>query len=95
MIAFMTILKRLQLKLRPVFVLWQRPMGVHLPELDRCLRSSFARHRLAIFQEVLECDFDVFGRFHRAALENGLYFPPSQYEAVFLSGTSSRMKSTF
>lgn len=39
------------------------------------------------FQEVLECDFDLFGRFHRAALENGLYFPPSQYEAVFLSAS--------
>ena len=39
------------------------------------------------FQEVLECDFEAFGRFHRAALENGLYFPPSQYEAVFLSAT--------
>ena len=39
------------------------------------------------FQEVLGCDFKAFGRFHRAALENGLYFPPSQYEAVFLSAT--------
>jgi glutamate-1-semialdehyde 2,1-aminomutase len=25
-----------------------------------------------------------FGRFHRAALERGVYLPPSQYEAVFL-----------
>ena len=38
------------------------------------------------FQEVLECDFTAFGRFHALALERGLYFPPSQYEAVFLSG---------
>lgn len=37
------------------------------------------------FQEVLKCDFTSFGRFHRHALEEGLYFPPSQYEAVFLS----------
>jgi glutamate-1-semialdehyde 2,1-aminomutase len=37
------------------------------------------------FQEVLNCDFASFGRFHRYALEEGLYFPPSQYEAVFLS----------
>ena len=37
------------------------------------------------FQEVRECDFDAFGRFHALALDRGLYFPPSQYEAVFLS----------
>ncbi|MBM76013.1 MAG: glutamate-1-semialdehyde-2,1-aminomutase [Proteobacteria bacterium] len=36
------------------------------------------------FSEVLECDFEAFGRFHRNALNEGLYFPPSQYEAVFI-----------
>jgi len=36
------------------------------------------------FSEVLECDFKSFGTFHRNALNEGLYFPPSQYEAVFL-----------
>jgi glutamate-1-semialdehyde 2,1-aminomutase len=39
------------------------------------------------FHEVKECDFEAFGRFHRRALDNGVYFPPSQYEAVFLSAT--------
>jgi len=37
------------------------------------------------FDEVKECDFAKFGRFHRMMLTNGVYFPPSQYEAVFLS----------
>jgi glutamate-1-semialdehyde 2,1-aminomutase len=37
------------------------------------------------FSEVGECDFDAFGRFHRLGLERGVYFPPSQYEAAFLS----------
>ena len=36
------------------------------------------------FEEVLECDFQKFGQFHRNALEEGIYYPPSQYEAVFL-----------
>lgn len=34
--------------------------------------------------EVRECDFEAFGRFHRAALGGGVYLPPSQYEAAFL-----------
>ena len=37
------------------------------------------------FSEVKECDFELFGQFHRALLEKGVYFPPSQYEAVFLT----------
>ena len=41
------------------------------------------------FTEVGECDMAAFGRFHRRALEAGVYLPPSQYEAAFLSSTLS------
>jgi glutamate-1-semialdehyde 2,1-aminomutase len=37
------------------------------------------------FDQVQECDFEAFGRFFRGALAQGIYLPPSQYEAVFLS----------
>ena len=30
-------------------------------------------------------DVEAFGRFFRSMLENGIYLPPSQYEAAFLS----------
>jgi glutamate-1-semialdehyde 2,1-aminomutase len=30
-------------------------------------------------------DTEAFGRFHRAMLERGVYLPPSQYEAMFMS----------
>jgi glutamate-1-semialdehyde 2,1-aminomutase len=33
------------------------------------------------------CDTERFGRWHRAMLERGHYWPPSQFEAAFLSGT--------
>ena len=41
------------------------------------------------FDEVKECDFPLFGTFHRKMLDRGVYFPPSQYEAVFLSNALS------
>ncbi len=41
------------------------------------------------FDEVKECNFELFGAFHRKMLEKGVYFPPSQYEAVFLSNALS------
>lgn len=39
------------------------------------------------FDQVKECDMAAFGRFHRAALDRGVYLPCSQYEAVFLPAT--------
>jgi glutamate-1-semialdehyde 2,1-aminomutase len=32
-----------------------------------------------------KCDTRAFGRFHRAMLDAGVYLPPSQFEAAFLS----------
>ena len=30
-------------------------------------------------------DTQAFGKFHRGMLERGVYLPPSQYEAIFMS----------
>jgi len=35
------------------------------------------------------CDTAAFGRFFRAMLDNGIYLPPSQFEAAFLSAAHS------
>lgn len=37
------------------------------------------------FQGVLACDLDAFATFFRSALAGGVYLPPSQFEAAFLS----------
>ncbi len=37
------------------------------------------------FEEVSACDHARFGRFHRAMLNEGVYLPPSGYEAWFVS----------
>ena len=34
-------------------------------------------------------DTQAFGKFHRAMLERGVYLPPSQYEAIFMSSAHS------
>jgi len=34
-------------------------------------------------------DTQAFGKFHRAMLEQGIYLPPSQYEAMFMSAAHS------
>jgi glutamate-1-semialdehyde 2,1-aminomutase len=43
-----------------------------------------------------KCDTEAFGRFFRVMLENGIYLPPSQFEAAFLgvAHTESDVKQT-
>jgi len=49
-------------------------------------RAEAPRH----FEQVRECDLPAFGRFHRAALDRGVYLPPSQFEAAFLPAVMER-----
>jgi glutamate-1-semialdehyde 2,1-aminomutase len=37
------------------------------------------------FASAAKCDTEAFGRFHRAMLDQGVWLPPSQFEAAFLS----------
>jgi glutamate-1-semialdehyde 2,1-aminomutase len=42
------------------------------------------------YQSALAADTAAYGRFFRAMLEAGIYPPPSQFEAWFLSGAHTR-----
>jgi glutamate-1-semialdehyde 2,1-aminomutase len=42
------------------------------------------------FKEVLNCDFAKFSQFFHAMLKNGVYLPPSQYEACFVSSVHTK-----
>ncbi|MDQ3855753.1 MAG: aspartate aminotransferase family protein, partial [Chloroflexota bacterium] len=37
------------------------------------------------YEDARRCDTARFGAFHRAMLEQGIYLPPSQFEAWFIS----------
>lgn len=41
------------------------------------------------YQDALKSDTGRFGRFHQSLIENGIYLPPSQFEAFFLSTAHS------
>src|SRR6202049_1065701 len=45
----------------------------------------FAEGPVTDWTSATKSDTEAFGRFFRAMLENGVYLPPSQYEAAFLS----------
>jgi glutamate-1-semialdehyde 2,1-aminomutase len=45
----------------------------------------FTGERVTDFQSATSSDTAAFGRFHRAMMEAGVWLPPSQFEAAFLS----------
>src|ERR1700678_3347324 len=49
----------------------------------------FAEGPIANWTSAAKCDTEAFGRFFRAMLEHGIYLPPSQFEAAFLSAAHS------
>jgi glutamate-1-semialdehyde 2,1-aminomutase len=50
------------------------------------LTPFFTEGPVRDFQSALSADTERYGAFHRAMLARGIYLPPSQFEAWFLSG---------
>jgi glutamate-1-semialdehyde 2,1-aminomutase len=49
----------------------------------------FAKEPVTDWDSAANCDTAAFGKFHRAMLDNGVWLPPSQFEAAFLSAAHS------
>lgn len=49
----------------------------------------FAAGPVTDWNSAAKCDTEAFGRFFRNMLDNGIYLPPSQFEAAFLSAAHS------
>ncbi len=58
--------------------------GLSMVRVGSMFTVYFRSQAPADFEQVKGCDLEAFGRFHRAALEEGIYLPPSQFEAAFL-----------
>jgi glutamate-1-semialdehyde 2,1-aminomutase len=46
------------------------------------------------YEDAQKSDIPRFGRFFHALLSKGIYFPPSQYEALFISAVHSAEELT-
>ena len=45
----------------------------------------FTDHPVFDWESAAPCNTELFGRFHRGMLDAGVWLPPSQFEAAFLS----------
>jgi glutamate-1-semialdehyde 2,1-aminomutase len=49
------------------------------------LTPFFSKGPVRNWSEAAQCDTAAFGRMHAALIQEGLYWPPSQFEAGFMS----------
>jgi glutamate-1-semialdehyde 2,1-aminomutase len=62
-------------------------------KIDACVQRVgsmitlfFAKGPIRTWSDAKSCDTKRFGRWHGAMLSRGVYWPPAQYEAAFISG---------
>lgn len=69
--------------------------GCSMGRVGSMFTVFFRPRRPTSYAEVKECDLPAFSRFFLAALNGGVYLPPSQFEAAFLSAalTDAQMVS--
>jgi len=58
--------------------------SVSINRVESLFTLFFTENEVTDFESAKKCDMDKFGRFHRAMLDNGVFLPPSGYEAWFV-----------
>ncbi|MEE9161748.1 MAG: glutamate-1-semialdehyde 2,1-aminomutase [Candidatus Neomarinimicrobiota bacterium] len=61
--------------------------GVTVNRVGSMFTLFFTESPVTTYADVLRCDLPAFGRCFHLALEHGVYLPPSQFEAAFISST--------
>ena len=59
--------------------------GVTVQRVGSMMTVFFGEGPLRNLEDVSRCDAERFARWHRLMLDRGVYLPPSQYEAFFVS----------
>ena len=60
-------------------------IGLHVSRVTSLLTAFFASEPVVDFTSAREADTALFGRFFQQLLSSGVYWPPSQFEAAFVS----------
>jgi len=74
-----------QLEARTAELCAAAPPGVTVGRVGSMFTFFFTAGPVTDYDSAKRCDTARFGRFFRAMLERGVYLPPSQFEAAFLS----------
>ena len=70
-------------KLKPVFE--EHDYLFEINQLTSMFTVFFTENAVNSYDHVKTSDTEFYGRFHRALLKRGVYWPPSQFEVCFVS----------
>ena len=65
------------------------PSWITVSRVGSMMTWFFSELSVTGYESAKVCDLDKFRRFFHAMLERGIYLPPSQFEALFLSAAHS------
>jgi glutamate-1-semialdehyde 2,1-aminomutase len=65
------------------------PANVTVNRVGSMMTWFFTKEDVTDYDSAKTCDTQVFGRFFHEMLERGIYLPPSQFEAMFVSAAHS------
>jgi len=65
-------------------------VDVKVNKFGSMMNPFFTNQNVKSFQDAQTCDTEKFAKFFWALIENGLFIPPSQFEAWFLSSSLSK-----
>ncbi len=71
------------------------PLGVHANRVGSMFTIFLGEGPVRNYEEAKRSDTERFGRFFHHLLERGIYFPPSQFEAAFLSSAHTPQDITY
>ncbi len=60
-------------------------IDIHISQVGSMFTLFFSDRPVRNYTDALKCDLDRFSRYHQGMLREGVYLPPSQFEAVFVS----------
>jgi glutamate-1-semialdehyde 2,1-aminomutase len=60
---------------------------IQINAIGSMITPFFTSERVVNLRTAMTADTNAFGDFFRAMIERGIYLPPSQFEAWFISGT--------
>ena len=69
-------------------------VGITFNRVGSMFTWFFAAGPITDWPSAAKSDTEAFGRFFRAMLDAGIYLPPSQYEAAFLSAAHTEQDIT-
>jgi glutamate-1-semialdehyde 2,1-aminomutase len=64
--------------------------GLQINRLGSMFSLFFCDHEVKDFASVMKCRTDNYAAFYRLMLQQGIYFPPSQFEVCFISAAHTK-----